>query len=224
MCGRFTLTVDPTQLEDIFPWAVIMHDLVPRYNISPSQPVAAIPNTPEYQMEYFRWGLIPAWAKDPSIGNRMINARAETLAEKPSFKTALKKRRCLIPADGFYEWKLSPEGKTKTPYYIRLSSGRAFALAGLWDTWSAPDGSQIKTCTIITTLPNSLISPIHNRMPVILPQESYRQWLEPGEVNPSIVNQLLTSYPANQMEAYAVSREVNDPKNDNPSLVSRSQN
>jgi len=221
MCGRFTLTVDPSQLEDIFPWAIIAPNIFPRYNISPSQPIAAIPNSPDHRMELFRWGLIPSWAKDASIGNRLINARAETIAEKPSFKNSLKKRRCLIPADGFFEWKVSPDGKTKIPYYIRFSSGQAFAFAGLWDLWTAPDSSVVKSCTIITTLPNSLISPIHNRMPVILPRESYLHWVEPGEVNPSTIKELLTPFPADQMEAYAVSRGVNDPKNDNPSLVLR---
>lgn len=221
MCGRFTLTIDPSQLEDIFPWAIIAPDILPRYNISPSQPIAAIPNSPNHQMEFFRWGLIPSWAKDASIGNRMINARAETLAEKPSFKNALKKRRCLIPSDGFYEWKVSPDGKSKIPHYIRFTTGQAFAFAGLWDLWTAPDGSLVKSCTIITTLPNLLISPIHNRMPVILPRESYLQWVEPGEVNPLIVKELFAPLPPDQMEVYAVSRDVNDPKNDNPSLVLR---
>ena len=221
MCGRFTLTVDPSQLEDIFPWAIIVHDLIPRYNIAPSQPVAVIPNSPDHRMELFRWGLIPSWAKDPSIGNRMINARAETINEKPSFKTPLKKQRCLIPADGFFEWKASPDGKSKIPYYIRLSSGQVFAFAGLWEIWSGPDGSIIKSCTIITTLPNPLISTIHDRMPAILPPETYRQWVEPGEVNSAVIKELLAPYPADQMEAYPVSRNVNDPKNDTSSLVFR---
>ena len=221
MCGRFTLTVDPSQLEDMFPWAIIAPDLAPRYNISPSQPIAVIPNSSDHRMELFRWGLIPSWAKDPAIGNRMINARAETITEKPSFKTALRKRRCLILADGFFEWKTSPDGKSKIPYYIRFTSGQVFAFAGLWDSWSSPDGPIIKSCTIITTLPNTLVSAIHNRMPVILPQEYQRQWVEPGEINTAVVKELLAPCPADQMEAYPVSRSVNDPKNDIPSLVER---
>ena len=223
MCGRFTLTLDPAQLRQAFPWLHVPEEatFTPRYNISPTQPVAVVPNDGKHQLDFFSWGLIPSWAKDPEIGSRLINARAETLAEKPSFKNALKRRRCLIPADGFYEWKVSPDGKSKIPHYIRFSSGQTFAFAGLWDLWAAPDGSILKTCTIITTLPNSLISPIHNRMPVILPRESYLRWVEPGEVNPIIIKELLAPFPQDQMEAYVVSRGVNDPKNDNPALVLR---
>ncbi len=221
MCGRFTLTVDPAQLEDMFPWVTIAQQMTPRYNISPSQPIAVIPNISDFCLDLFQWGLIPSWAKDSTIGNRLINARAETLSDKPSFRSALKKRRCLILADGFYEWMSSSEEKSKIPYYIHLSSGDVFAFAGLWDTWAAPNGTKIKSCTIITTQPNSLIAPIHNRMPVMVPQEAYSQWIEPGEVNPTNINELLAPYPANQMEAYPVSRAVNDPKNDSPSLIAR---
>lgn len=221
MCGRFTLTVDPAQLEDIFPWAVISPNITPRYNIAPTQPVLVIPSIKDYPMDYFRWGLIPSWAKDASISNRMINARAETVTEKPSFRTAIKKRRCLIPADGFYEWKSSSEGKSKIPYYIRLSSADVFAFAGLWDTWASPDGTLIKSCTIITTQPNELVASIHHRMPVIIPQEAHLKWLEPNEINPQIISDLLVPFPADQMEAYPVTRAVNDPKVDSPSLISR---
>lgn len=219
MCGRFTLTLDPEQLSDIFPWASIPPDISPRYNIAPSQPVAVIPNTGEFGLKFFRWGLIPAWAKDPAIGNRMINARAETLTEKPSFKAALKLRRCLILADGFYEWKQSATGKSKTPMYIRLASKKAFAFAGLWDMWKAPDGSPIQSCTIITTQPNSLLATIHDRMPVIVPEEDYLKWLTPGEVDSIDISQLLIPYPADAMEAYPVSMTVNNPSNDSPSLI-----
>jgi len=221
MCGRFTLTVDPSQLEDIFPWAVISANISPRYNIAPSQPVAVIPNTKEYRMDIFRWGLIPSWAKDAAIGNRMINARAESITEKPSFRTAIKKRRCLIPSDGFYEWMPSSDGKSKIPYYIRLSSAEVFAFAGLWDSWSSPDGNTINSCTIITTQPNELVAPIHNRMPVIIPRKAYLTWLSLNEINPQIISDLLTPFPADHMEAYPVSRSVNDPKIDTPSLISR---
>jgi putative SOS response-associated peptidase YedK len=221
MCGRFTLTFDPAQLEDMFPWVTIAQQITPRYNISPSQPIAVIPNIGDFRLDLFQWGLIPSWAKDSTIGNRLINARAETLSDKPSFRSALKKRRCLILADGFYEWMSSSEEKSKIPYYIHLSSGGVFAFAGLWDIWTAPDGAKIKSCTIITTQPNSLIAPIHNRMPVIVHQEAYSQWIEPGEVNPTNINELLAPYPANLMEAYPVSRAVNDPKHDSPSLIAR---
>ena len=171
MCGRFTLTIDPAHLQAAFPWAVIPNDLAPRYNIAPSQPVAVIPNTGDNTLSMYKWGLIPSWSKDPSIGERMINARSETLAEKPSFRNAYRRRRCLILADGFFEWKQSPGMKSKQPIYIRLIDARPFAFAGLWEIWSAPDGSELRTCTIITTQPNSLLESIHNRMPVILNPE-----------------------------------------------------
>ncbi len=168
MCGRFTLTIDPAHLQEAFPWAVIPNDLTPRFNIAPSQPVAVIPNTGEKIVSMYKWGLIPSWSKDPSIGDRMINARSESLAEKPSFRNAYRRRRCLILADGFYEWKPSLGNKSKQPILIRLKDNIPFAFAGLWEHWTAPDGSEILSCTIITTQPNSLLESIHNRMPVIL--------------------------------------------------------
>ncbi len=157
MCGRFTLTADPNDLREAFPWVNIPEGVGPRYNIAPSQPVAVIPNDGQNQLNFFVWGLIPSWAKDPAIGNKMINARAETLAEKPSFRTAFRRRRCLIPASGFFEWKQEPGSKAKTPMYIRLKSGKPFALAGLWDRWDSPDGSTVFSCTIVTTQPNELM-------------------------------------------------------------------
>ena len=214
MCGRFTLTADPDQLRAYFPGLAIPEELPPRYNIAPSQPVAVIPNDGKGQLNFFVWGLIPSWAKDPKIGNRMINARAETLAEKPSFRAAFRRRRCLIPADGFYEWRQEPGQKRKTPMFIRLESGQPFALAGLWESWHAPDGSNILSCTIITTQPNDLVEKIHNRMPVILPPESYSLWLEPGEADPERLQALLKPYPASEMMAYPVSTLVNNPSND----------
>jgi putative SOS response-associated peptidase YedK len=183
--------------------------------------VAVIPNNNDLHLDFFRWGLIPAWAKDQDIGNRLINARAETLPEKPSFRSALIRRRCLILADGFYEWKSSPGEKLKIPYYIHLSSGRAFAFAGLWDTWKSPGGAPISSCAIITTTPNSLIEPIHNRMPVILPHDSCLGWLKTGDVIPSEVKPLLSPYSAEEMDAYPVSRMVNDPKIDTSLLIMR---
>ena len=219
MCGRFTLTLNPEQLADTFPWATISPEITPRYNIAPTQPVAVIPNTGEARLDFYRWGLIPSWAKDPAIGARLINARAETLTEKPAFRTAIKRRRCLILSDGFYEWQSSAENKSKLPMYIRLKSREAFAFAGLWDIWAAPDGSEIRTCSIITTQPNSLIAPIHNRMPVILPKEMYSRWIETSEVNPIIYTNQLVPYPAEQMEAYPVSKSVNNPQIDAVSLI-----
>ena len=219
MCGRFTLTIDPEHLQEAFPWAVIPNDLRPRFNIAPAQPVAVIPNTGDNRLAMFRWGLIPSWAKDPSIGDRMINARAESLAEKPSFRNAYRRRRCLILTDGFYEWKQNPGMKSKQPMYIRLKDGQPFAFAGLWEQWNAPDGTEIRSCTIITTQPNALLEPIHNRMPVILPSDAYPLWLSAEDQQPAQLNELLIPYPAEAMIAFPVSKMVNRPEYDAPELI-----
>ncbi len=220
MCGRFSLVADPDDLREAFPWLNIpITTAAPRYNIAPSQPVAVIPNDGKHQLDYFVWGLIPSWTKDPTIGNRMINARAETLIEKPSFRTAFRRRRCLIPADGFYEWKAAPGKKAKTPMYVRMKSGDLFAFAGLWESWSSPDGSTIQSCTIITTEPNALMKDIHNRMPVILLPSVYEQWLVPGEVDARRFEGLLLPYPAEEMTAFEVSTLVNSPANDLPACI-----
>ena len=219
MCGRFTLTVDTADLQDAFPGVALPDELPPRYNIAPAQPVAVIANNGENMLEFYRWGLIPAWAKDPKIGNRLINARAETLAEKPSFRTAFKKRRCLIPSDGFYEWRVEPGRKTKTPMYIRMQSGKPFAFAGLWESWRPEGGEPVLTCTIITTTPNSLVEKIHDRMPVILPPEAYEQWLAQHDPSPDRLSKLLKPYQASAMTAYAVSTLVNRPGLDSPELI-----
>ena len=214
MCGRFSLTSDPNDLREAFPWLNIPEQISPRYNIAPSQPVAAVPNDGSNKLDFFQWGLVPYWAKDPTIGNRMINARAESLAEKPSFKTAFRRRRCLILADGFYEWKLEVGMKTKVPMYIHLKSGAPFAFAGLWERWHSKDGSMLLSCTIITTEPNTLMQSIHNRMPVIMPREKYDLWLSPEEVDNTELLKLLIPYQDIDMEAYPVSRMVNSPNND----------
>jgi putative SOS response-associated peptidase YedK len=219
MCGRFTLTIDPTALQEAFPWAVIPGDLPPRYNIAPSQPVAVIPNTGDNAVTMYKWGLIPSWSKDPSIGDRMINARAESLAEKPSFRTAYRRRRCLILSDGFYEWKQNPDLKSKQPMYIRMKNGSPFAFAGLWEVWHAPDGSEIRSCTIITTQPNALLQTIHNRMPVILPPAAYQAWLETDDRQPAQLDHLLVPYPPEEMIAFPVSKLVNRPEVETPDLV-----
>jgi putative SOS response-associated peptidase YedK len=219
MCGRFTLTIDPNHLQEAFPWAAIPNDIIPRYNIAPSQPVAVIPNTGDKTLSMYKWGLIPSWSKDPAIGDRMINARAESLAEKPSFRNAYRRRRCLILADGFYEWKQNPVAKSKQPVYIRLTNNRPFAFAGLWEVWNSPDGSEIRSCTIITTQPNSLLESIHNRMPVILPADAYSLWLAPEERLPGQLNDLLSPYPSNEMIAFPVSKLVNSPQYDSPDLI-----
>ena len=219
MCGRFTLTVDPADLQDAFPEFTFPGQFAPRYNIAPTQPVLVIPNDGASSADFFVWGLIPSWAKDPAIGARMINARAETLAEKPSFRSAYRYRRCLILSDGFYEWQAQVGSKVKVPHYIRLKSGRPFAFAGLWEDWHAPDGSQVKSATIITTQPNELIARLHNRMPVILPPDTYARWLEPAPRQPTDMQGLLAPYPAEAMSAYPVSTLVNSPANDRPECI-----
>jgi putative SOS response-associated peptidase YedK len=219
MCGRFTLTIDPADLKDAFPDFIFPSQGTPRYNVAPSQPVLVLPNDGTNKANYFVWGLIPSWSKDPSFGSRLINARAETLAEKPSFRSAYKYHRCLIFADGFFEWQARPGSKSKLPHLIRLRSGKPFAFAGLWDTWQSPDGSEIKSAAIITTTPNELMAPIHDRMPVILPREAYAQWIDPTPHFPVDLNSLLVPYPAEEMEAYPVSPLVNAPANDTPEVL-----
>lgn len=219
MCGRFTLTVNPAELQDAFTNYTFPTRFTPRFNIAPTQPVLAIPNNDKREADFFIWGLIPMWAKDPSIGSRLINARAETLEEKPSFRGSLKHKRCLILADGFFEWKPGPGGKTKTPYFIHMNDHRPFAFAGLWDSWNGSDGSQVQTCTIITTEPNDLMSLIHSRMPVILHPRDYERWLDSSSQSPEHLKPLLKPYPAEEMSAYPVSTMVNKPENDRPELV-----
>lgn len=219
MCGRYTLTVSGDALAESFELPEIP-ELSPRYNIAPTQEVPAVRVEQEggpRRLTPLRWGLIPFWADDPSIGNRMINARAETVTEKPSFRTSFKKRRCLVVADGFYEWKKA-EGGAKQPYYIRLEDGEPFAFAGLWDRWQR-EGEEIHSFTILTTQPNDLVKPLHNRMPVILPREAYDLWLDPGVSDADRLLPLLAPYDPEAMEAYPVSRYVNSPANDSPRCI-----
>jgi putative SOS response-associated peptidase YedK len=218
MCGRFSLWLNLTDLVEAFPDFTFPSEISPHYNIAPSQDVAVIPNNVGRHVEFFRWGLVPFWAKDLSIGNRMINARSETLAEKPAFRAAYRSRRCLILADGFYEWRKEPGSTAKTPMYIQLASKQPFTFAGLWEIWR-PDDTPVLSCTIITAAPNELIAPIHNRMPVILPSGAYDRWLDPTEQKPDALNDLLVPYPADKMTAYAVSRLVNSPANDVPACI-----
>jgi putative SOS response-associated peptidase YedK len=219
MCGRFTLFTPWEQLELAFPFLEGDFEAPPRYNIAPSQQVAAVPNREEKRVSLFHWGLIPFWAKDPKIGNRMINARAETLAQKPSFRNAFRRRRCLVLADGFYEWRKVEGQRQKIPYLIRLKSGQPFAFAGLWESWRLPGGGELLSCTVITTRPNELVAPIHNRMPVILPPEAYMSWLDPAERSPDELAPLLLPFPAAEMTAFAVSTLVNSPSNDLPACI-----
>lgn len=219
MCGRFTLTANPGDLQDAFAGYTFPPQYAPRYNIAPAQPVLAIPNDELGAADFFLWGLIPSWAKDPAIGNRMINARAETVHEKPAFRGPFKYRRCLILSDGFYEWQARPGTKTKVPHFIHLKSRRPFAFAGLWDVWRNPDGAEIKSCTIITTGPNQLTATIHNRMPVILTPDVYAQWLDASPQTPERLLPLLKPFPAEEMSAYPVSTLVNKPEADRPECL-----
>jgi putative SOS response-associated peptidase YedK len=217
VCGRFTLRHRTAAIAERF--AVTLLDLdpiEPRYNIAPTQRVLGIVGETDRTARFFRWGLIPFWAKDASIGSKLINARSETVAEKPSFRQALAKRRCLIPVDGFYEWKKGPGGKT--PMYIRYRDGRLFAFAGLWETWQPEGQEPVSTCTVLTTEPNDLMAPIHNRMPVILAPTDESTWLDP-DTPPARRLELLKPCPPSDMEAFAVSRRVNAPTVDDASLI-----
>lgn len=211
MCGRYTLITDINRIAESFGVAPTL-ETQPRYNIAPTQDIVAILSNGSPHLSLLRWGLIPAWAKDETIGSRMINARAETLAEKPSFRGLLRGKRCLVVADGFYEWQA--EGKSKTPMYITLQDGQPFAFAGLWDLWKSPDGRQIQSCTIVTTEPNELMAPIHNRMPAILRPKAYEDWLNPQLRDEQVLTHLLKPYPTELMKARAVSKLVNNPRND----------
>jgi putative SOS response-associated peptidase YedK len=219
MCGRYTLSKLEQILRQFPSITELPPDLAPRFNIAPTQPIPVIANNRPDRLEMFHWGLVPSWAKDVAIGNKMINARGETLAEKPAFRTALKRRRCLVPADGFYEWQNNPDGKTKTPMYVRVDGGLPFAFAGLWDVWHSPDGSELPSCTIITTSPNSLMSAIHDRMPVIVPPEDYQRWLAKEEQEAGDLMDIIKPFPAERMEVYPVAKTVNSPKNETPSCI-----
>ncbi len=218
MCGRFTLTLDPGELQELLELGPFVHIVQPRYNIAPSQPVPIVKDHKLRSVELYRWGLVPFWADDPNIGNRMINARSETVSEKPSFRAAFKYRRCLILADGFFEWHAQEKGATKTPYLFKLSNDDPFTFAGLYEHWEPPEGGELHTCTILTCQPNELVSDYHSRMPVILDEDSRWTWINP-DVNQSTLLDLLNPYPADEMKCFPVSREVNAPQNDNPDIL-----
>jgi len=218
MCGRYELHTQPAALALAFGVPFPAH-MRPRYNIAPMQDVPVIRRTPtgERELVDVRWGLVPRWAKDPAIGNRMINARSETLADKPSFRTALKKHRCLIPADGFYEWKQSAAG-AKQPIHIGMKDHSPFAFAGLCERWLSPAGEVLDTCTIITTQSNALLSPLHDRMPVIVPPFAFDRWLDVANEDTAA---LFVPYPADAMTYYPVSTRVNSVRNDDARLLVR---
>ncbi len=217
MCGRFALATDKKVLEMLYDLE-LRNELTPRFNIAPSQQILAfrfLPESGKREPAFLKWGLVPFWSDDPAIGNRMINARAETAHKKPSFRDAFKKRRILIPASGFYEWKKSNGGKQ--PYFICRKDGRPFSLAGLWERWNKGE-EPLETCTILTTEPNELVAPLHNRMPVIISREAHQKWFAP-ETDQEIVAGLLKPYPAGELTAYPVSRLVNNPAEDWPELI-----
>lgn len=215
MCGRFTIMVDAETVQEQLELGGLPPNWRPRYNVAPTQPVAVVLDAQTRQVEWLRWGLVPAWAKDPEIGSRLINARSETVTEKPSFRSAFARRRCILLADGFYEWQ-HLEGKKgpAVPYYFHLKDRRAFGLAGLWESWNAPDGSILRSCTILTTQANALVAPVHERMPVILSGAEIWRWILPAE--PAEHMGLLRPFSAEAMERTPVSRSVNRPEYDAP--------
>ncbi|MFM7767930.1 MAG: SOS response-associated peptidase [Bacteroidota bacterium] len=218
MCGRFSLTKTETEIEARFGAKFYSNDLIKRYNVAPSQLALVLTNNNANELQFFKWGLIPSWAKDSNIGNRMINARFETLKEKPSFKNLINRKRCLVIADGFYEWR--NVGGKKKPVRITLMDEKLFAMAGLWDEWRDPiNGNIVKSFTVVTVPANELISPIHDRMPAILHPNSEKNWL-----NLDPIDDMLTTYPENPMNLYPVSDKLNSPSNDSPDLINPSEN
>lgn len=217
MCGRFTFAISPEMLSAIF-GVSSLEDLPRRFNIAPTQQVLVIRGTDAgNQAAFLRWGLIPSWARDPSIGSRMINARSESVHEKPAFRHAIRYRRCIIPAGGFYEWM--EEGGKKFPRYVRMKDAAPMGFAGIWDHWKNPAGETMETCSILTTASNRLIRPLHDRMPVILPPQEYDLWLDRNIIEPETLQPLYQPYPEDLMEMYPVSPFVNNPRNDSPACI-----
>jgi putative SOS response-associated peptidase YedK len=234
MCGRYTSTSSPAELAEVFAVDEVKVEQLPiRYNVAPTQDVYAVAErrpkaegeSRRRQLGGFRWGLVPYWAKDPSVGSRMINARAEGIETKNAYKRALTRRRCIIPADGFYEWQVrGGEGtkRNKLPYLIRHRDGSPLALAGLWEVWhdpDHPDHDPLRTCVVITTDANDLLAPIHDRMPVVLPPDAWDRWLDPTNDDLAVIRGLLVPAPSQDFEAYPVSTKVNTVANEGPELV-----
>lgn len=220
MCGRYTQTQDLNKLKERFEAVAENLEIFPQYNLAPTQdgPVVVMGDKAP-AIKIMRWGLVPFWAKDEKIGNKMINARAETLAEKRTFKGLLRRKRCLVPADGFYEWRKEPGQRGKTPMRFTVSNEDLFAFAGLWDRWNNPDGEELETYIIITTAPNDLLATVHNRMPVILKRADEKKWLDSARDDPQSLLDLLAPYPADEMKGYEVSRSVNSPKHNAPDCI-----
>ncbi len=217
MCGRYTLATDLRVLAERFGFRASDIEYRPRYNIAPTQNVLAVTGEEGRAARLLRWGLVPSWAREAGGERQMINARAETLGQKPSFRRSLAGRRCLVLADGFYEWK--KEGRRKIPMRVVLRSGEPFAFAGLWDVWREGSAEEIRSCAIITTEPNPLIRKIHDRMPVILARRAEEIWLDPSVTDPSRLGELLLPYPSEELRAYRVSPRVNSPRNDDPRCI-----
>ncbi len=218
MCGRFTLTLDPGEIQTLLDLGPFVHIVQPRFNIAPTQPVPIVKDPEKRSVELYRWGLVPFWADDPNIGSRMINARSETVSEKPSFRAAFKYRRCLLIADGFFEWHAAEKGASKTPYLFKLKNDHPFTFAGLYEHWQSKDGGELHTCTILTCAPNALVADYHNRMPVMLDEETRWLWLD-SCTKKSTLLEMLVPYPAAEMTCFPVSKEINSPKNDRADLL-----
>lgn len=218
MCGRFTLVIKPDTLMERFLIESIPFELLQRFNIAPGQDIPAIiGDRGQRRIGQLRWGLVPSWAQDVQSGYKMINARAETLTGKPAFQKLFERKRCIIPADGFYEWKKI--GKAKQPMRIMMKTGEPFAFAGLFDTWTSPEGEKLHTCTIITTKPNEVVADIHDRMPVILKKQDESIWLDRETFDADLLQSLLVPYDHDQMRAYPVPAMVGSPKNDTPECI-----
>jgi putative SOS response-associated peptidase YedK len=221
MCGRYTLRANSHDLNEVFA-TLNSIEWSPRYNIAPTQTVVAVRQQEKgkkRELALMKWGLIPSWAKDQKIGNSLINARADTATTKPSFRSAFKRRRCLVATDGFYEWQAVPGQKVKQPFHIGIKDSPVFAFAGLWEYWEDPEGKPIESCAIITTDANEEMAPIHSRMPVILPPEAYDEWLDRELQDPEPLQRLLQPYPAKKMQLTPVSTLVNSPRNESPQCV-----
>lgn len=217
MCGRYAQSIDPKKLAKEFKVAEVP-DVKPRYNIAPTQEVLGVSESPDgREMTFYRWGLIPSWAKDASMGARLINARSETVAEKPAFRAAFKQRRCIIPTDGFYEWQRT--GGKKQPFFFRMRDERPFGFAGLWERWEGEGGQAINSCTILTTKANEVLRPVHDRMPVILHPDEYEMWLDTDVRKLDLIKEMLRPYPAEEMISYPVSIAINSPRNQGAELA-----
>lgn len=217
MCGRYWLKSEKKVIVNEFNIYEVMTEVKSDYNITPGRNVLCVTRNGNNKLVLMRWGLIPSWAKDEQIGYRTINARAESVAQKPSFLRPFQNQRCLVIADGFYEWQKT--GSKKTPFAIRLKDNKPFGFAGLYDKWQSPEGDIITSCTIITTEPNELLAPIHNRMPVILPKDTYDIWLDKNQKDINKLISWLTPYNTNDMQVYEISPLVNSPKNNDPTLI-----